>query len=168
MRYVHSRDVIHRDLKPSNILLDDSHEICIGDFGSSTLATLDATRTSERGTLAYMAPEQQGIEYTSKVDVYSFGLILYEVVTGEKVFPPTLGPFGICAAAREGRRPPIPDWVPTWVRMLIEESWSLDPEERPSFEDIFYEFRRHRFVLYPAGGVNVEAVRDYVCRIGPQ
>jgi hypothetical protein len=165
MRYVHSQDVIHRDLKPSNILLDCNQEIRIGDFGSSTLSTLDATQTRECGTLSYMAPEQRGDDYTNKVDVYSFGLIFYEILTGVKVFPSDLGIFGICEAARSGQRPDMPSWIAKWVGDLIAACWSVDPDVRPSFGDIADELKRHKFVVHQVADIRIDDISAYVRRI---
>jgi serine/threonine protein kinase len=165
MRYIHSQHVIHRDLKPSNIFLDARHEVRIGDFGSGTLSTLDATQTRERGTLCYMAPEQRSDDYTNKVDVYSFGLIFYEILTGVKVFPSSLGVFATCEAARSGRRPAIPGWITNWVHDLIEACWSVDPDVRPSFADIADELKRHQFIVHHMADVRIDDISEYVCRI---
>jgi serine/threonine protein kinase len=165
MRYIHSQHVIHRDLKPSNILLDDSHEIRIGDFGSGTFSTLDATQTLGHGTLSYMAPEQRGDGYTNKVDVYSFGLIFYEILTGGKVFPSSLGAFAICEAARSGQRPSMPSWIAKWVCDLIKACWSVDPDVRPSFAEIADELKRHEFVVHQMVDVRIDDISEYVCRI---
>jgi serine/threonine protein kinase len=80
MRYIHSKDIIHPDLKPANIFIDDDHRIRIGDFGSSRLFKAGVTMTNA-GAPLYMAPEMDGGHYDEKVDVYSFGLIMYEIVT---------------------------------------------------------------------------------------
>ena len=82
---VHERGVLHRDLKPANIMLDEHGEVRITDFGIAALASEDRREMS--GTPAYMSPEQlEGNELTSKSDIYSLGLVLYEVFTGKKAF----------------------------------------------------------------------------------
>lgn len=82
---VHERGVLHRDLKPANIMLDEHGEVRITDFGIAALANEDHREMS--GTPAYMSPEQlDGRELTPKSDIYSLGLVLYEVFTGKKAF----------------------------------------------------------------------------------
>jgi serine/threonine-protein kinase len=82
---VHERGVLHRDLKPANIMLDEHGDVRITDFGIAALASEDRREIS--GTPAYMSPEQlEGHELTVKSDIYSLGLVLYEVFTGKKAF----------------------------------------------------------------------------------
>src|ERR1044072_3825574 len=82
---VHERGVLHRDLKPANIMLDEHGEVRITDFGIAALANEEHREMS--GTPAYMSPEQlEGRELTTKSDIYSLGLVLYEVFTGKKAF----------------------------------------------------------------------------------
>ena len=83
----HERGVIHRDLKPANVMLDGAGKIRITDFGLAGLAASIQTEEARAGTPAYMAPEQlAGREVTTKSDIYSLGLILYEILTGKRAF----------------------------------------------------------------------------------
>lgn len=82
---VHDRGVLHRDLKPANIMLDEHGEVRITDFGIAALEVDQQEAMS--GTPAYMSPEQlEGQELTAKSDIYSLGLVLYELFTGKKAF----------------------------------------------------------------------------------
>jgi hypothetical protein len=81
MAYLHARQVIHRDLKPSNVLLTRDHRAKISDFGMS-VANRGQELTAETGTYRYMAPEVIRHEsYSSNADVYSFGILLWQLIT---------------------------------------------------------------------------------------
>ena len=83
----HERGVIHRDLKPANLMLDGSGKIRITDFGLASIAANLEDADARAGTPAYMAPEQlEGKQVTAKSDLYSLGLVLYEILTGKRVF----------------------------------------------------------------------------------
>ena len=83
----HERGVIHRDLKPANVMLDGAGKIRISDFGLAAVAAGIEGADVRAGTPAYMAPEQlAGKEVTARSDIYSLGLILYEILTGKRAF----------------------------------------------------------------------------------
>lgn len=90
--YAHGQGVVHRDIKPSNVLIDPAGKPHIMDFGLARRDTGDATLTSEGrvvGTPAYMSPEQargESHEVDARSDLYSLGVILYELLTGERPF----------------------------------------------------------------------------------
>jgi serine/threonine protein kinase len=148
MTYIHSRGFIHRDLKPENIFIDGRYRIRIGDFGSSRLFDAGVTMTSV-GTPLYMAPEAGDSHYDCKVDVYSFGLIMYEIVTNDPIFSGTSGnKLKLLTQLQSGWRPDLGNVTPL-SRSIIESSWSMIANERPSFEGIWRE-------LY-IGGFNIIA-----------
>ncbi|MGC2814650.1 MAG: serine/threonine-protein kinase [Candidatus Acidiferrum sp.] len=83
----HERGVVHRDLKPANVMLDGAGKIRITDFGLAGIAASIQGADIRAGTPAYMAPEQlAGREVTPRSDIYSLGLILYEILTGKRAF----------------------------------------------------------------------------------
>src|SRR5258707_14179837 len=83
----HERGVIHRDLKPANVMLDGAGQIRITDFGLAGIAASIKGADVRAGTPAYMSPEQlAGRDVSTKSDIYSLGLILYEILTGKRAF----------------------------------------------------------------------------------
>src|SRR5215475_5013277 len=83
----HDRGVIHRDLKPQNIMINKRGEVLIMDFGLAAVAQELNGTEAHSGTPAYMAPEQlKGTSVTASSDIYSLGLVLYELFTGRKPF----------------------------------------------------------------------------------
>jgi len=89
LEYAHQRNVVHRDVKPANILLAHDDTVKITDFGTAKIVQMGTTQTGTiAGTPSYMSPEQiKGRPIDGRADVFSLGVILYELVTGEKPFP---------------------------------------------------------------------------------
>jgi serine/threonine protein kinase len=110
-----------------------------------------------------MAPEmyEEG-DYDFKVDVFSFGLILYEIFTNKAVFGGDLSPPQIMNRALTGKRPRVPDNISGFARTLIESCWSTEPQSRPSFCDILDTLRQHDYKI--TRDVNSSAVRMDVKR----
>lgn len=131
---VHERGVLHRDLKPANIMLDDHGDVRITDFGIAALANEDRPEIS--GTPAYMSPEQlEGHELTAKSDLYSLGLVLYEVFTGKKAFEASSLP-ELLRLRRSDSTPTSPaEHVPELdplVERVIFRCLERDPAKRPA------------------------------------
>jgi predicted Ser/Thr protein kinase len=84
---VHERGILHRDLKPANIMVDEHGNVRVTDFGIAALAEEVRGGEAMAGTPAYMSPEQfEGGELTVKSDIYSLGVVIYEIFTGRKAF----------------------------------------------------------------------------------
>jgi serine/threonine protein kinase len=161
MRFIHSRRIIHRDLKPSNILMDGDGHVWISDFGTSRSEDNDWTPTGEVGTFRYSAPElwaEDGI-YTNKCDVFSFGLILYEVLVGEAVFPPSEPLMFVLKRLRARDLPKIPAKRGRVMQELIPKCWDRDPNARPSFETIFQLIEDRKFEIIP--GANAKIIEEF-------
>ena len=142
MKYLHDKEIIHRDLKTQNVLLDEDNVPIICDFGSSRIENA-GVMTSSFGTPNYMAPEFiQGEEYTLSADVYSYGLILWEMLTESVPFSGMEHAQVIYRVIVMHLRPPIPEDVPDNFRKLIEYCWSSEKEERPPFSQIVTYFEK--------------------------
>ena len=87
-RFAHRRGVIHRDFKPQNVIVDDEGRAKVTDFGIARAGASDMTQTgSIMGTAQYLSPEQaQGHAVNARSDLYSIGIILYELLTGKVPF----------------------------------------------------------------------------------
>jgi serine/threonine protein kinase len=164
MRFIHSRGIIHRDLKPRNILLNSEYHALIGDFGTSCCERLDHTPTPDAGTLYYAAPEMfEEVAQTTKLDVFSFGLVLYEILVGYPVFSHDQTPFEILWKITRGNMPNIPDKVLPSMKSLIKRCWALKPDDRPTFEDIFQDLKSNNFEI--VAGADIWIVRGYVAGV---
>jgi serine/threonine protein kinase len=161
MQFIHSQNLIHRDLKPSNIFLDEGGFARIGDFGNSRLGDLDFTLTKGVGSPFYMAPETfDEDDYTVRVDVYSFALILYELLVGEPVFPPAIALGTLMDKIMNGIRPELPESMNATAKNIIETGWAVDPKVRYSFDEIWSRLARINFRL--TSNVNSSKVLEFV------
>lgn len=145
MMYLHEHKIIHRDLKPGNILLDEDFHPHITDFGLSKLSESSSSisQSQQCGTIAYMAPEViEGNKYSGKADVYSFGILMYEVITDLTPYPElnkgkiTVFKFTNMIINND-HRPSFKFPIKKSIKKLIERCWSKNPSDRPTFEDIF-------------------------------
>lgn len=141
MAYLHSQKMIHRDLKTQNVLLDERKYPIICDFGSSR--EKDILMTGTIGTPNYMAPEFLKTEpYDEKVDVYAFGMILWELLTHEVPFFGLDSTQIIYHVVVLHSQPDIPEDAPHRLQETIKACLSINPTERPSFEELKKAFER--------------------------
>lgn len=137
MEYLHLQGVVHRDLKSENLVLTDDLHVKLTDFGVGCLETECDLRSADTGTFRWMAPEMISHQhYSKKVDVYSFGVILWELVTGEVPFHDMIPAQVAFAVVHKNARPSIPDDCPLPLRHLKEHCWNANPDRRPNFYQI--------------------------------
>lgn len=146
MTHLHSCGIIHGDLKPENVLLQgcDPSPVGIeftckvGDFGLSRRTSIHSSQidTFSCGTVTHMAPEvlRDNI-LTYSADTFSFGVLLWELMTGKKPFVGQ-SQSGTILSIVEGRRPIIPAYFPPWYAQLVEDCWHQNRHARPKFADI--------------------------------
>jgi Protein kinase domain len=130
----HAKGVLHRDLKPANIMLDGRGQVVITDFGLAGLADQIQGAEVRSGTPAYMAPEQlAGKEVSTRSDIYSLGLVLYEIFTGKRAFSEKLGEKSRPGADRVLSRPSsvVKDLNPVIERVILR-CIETEPSARPA------------------------------------
>ncbi|KAK3126908.1 hypothetical protein QOZ80_7AG0565000 [Eleusine coracana subsp. coracana] len=143
LEYLHSKNIVHFDLKCDNLLVnlkDQSRPICkVGDFGLSKIKRNTLVSGGVRGTLPWMAPELlngSSNKVSEKVDVFSFGIVLWEILTGEEPYANMHYGAIIGGIVNNTLRPSVPaSCDPEW-RRLMEQCWAPDPAQRPAFTEI--------------------------------
>ncbi|KAJ8020060.1 Mitogen-activated protein kinase kinase kinase 13-B [Holothuria leucospilota] len=137
MDYLHSRKIIHRDLKSPNVLVSTNDLLKISDFGTSKEWNEKSTKMSFAGTVAWMAPEVIRNELCSeKVDVWSFGVVLWELLTGEMPYKDVDSSAIIWGVGSNSLQLPIPSTCPEGFKILMIQCWSAKTKNRPNFRQI--------------------------------
>lgn len=137
--YLHSQGIMHRDIKSANVLLDHNQRAKWTDFGISRIVDeQQKTLTKGQGTISWMAPEiiRGETHYTMKADVYSFGILLWEIVARQQPFKELVNQFQIYEHILSGMRPTLPATTPTLLAEIIQWCWQSEAEARPSMEQI--------------------------------
>jgi serine/threonine protein kinase len=166
MDYLYRRRVLHRDLKSKNILVKCKEvdaefiHVKVADFGLSKTKEKSITwhhPTWNQGTTRWMAPELIDLKrqpkagkndnvydgssnYPFQSDVFSFGMVCFEILTGDTPFANDL-PNVVSDRILKGERPTLPPGCPSCLARLIKMCWRTKPEERPSFAEICRELR---------------------------
>lgn len=137
MQYLHSHKIIHRDLKSPNILIGEHEVIKISDFGTSREWNEISIKMSFAGTVAWMAPEVIRNEpCNEKVDIWSYGVVLWELLTGEVPYKNVDSSQIIFGVGNNSLYLHIPRTCPEGFKLLIKQCWSAKPRNRPSFKII--------------------------------
>uniref|UniRef100_A0A3B3CJ39 Mitogen-activated protein kinase kinase kinase 12 n=1 Tax=Oryzias melastigma TaxID=30732 RepID=A0A3B3CJ39_ORYME len=137
MNYLHLHKIIHRDLKSPNMLITYDDAVKISDFGTSKELSDKSTKMSFAGTVAWMAPEVIRNEPVSeKVDIWSFGVVLWEMLTGEVPYKDVDSSAIIWGVGNNSLQLPVPDSCPDSFKLLLRQCWNCKPRNRPSFRQI--------------------------------
>jgi serine/threonine protein kinase len=134
LEFAHQRLVVHRDIKPANLMLTQDDQLKITDFGTAKILQMGATQTSTViGTPSYMSPEQiKGNPVDGRSDIFALGVILYELVTGQKPFPGDNVTTVIYRVVNEEPIPPrqIDASIHPGLAAAITRALAKDPDER--------------------------------------
>lgn len=151
MNYLHSHKIIHRDLKSPNVLIGRNDVVKISDFGTHRTWNEKSTKMSFAGTVAWMAPEVIRNELCSeKVDIWSFGVVLWELLTGEIPYKEVDSSAIIWGVGRNSLHLPIPSTCPEGFKLLMRQCWSSKSRNRPSFRQVLMhlEIAAHELLNY--------------------
>lgn len=144
MAYLEANKVVHRDLAARNILISTDYIAKVCDFGLASKETLSDSYLSSgagcRIPIRWTAPEalRHG-EFTSKSDMWSFGILLYEIYTFGRSPYPKIPLAGVVKYVEEGNRMDCPEGCPKNIYNIMLRSWSSNAKDRPSFEEILKE-----------------------------
>ncbi|XP_042436141.1 serine/threonine/tyrosine-protein kinase HT1-like [Zingiber officinale] len=137
MSYLHFQGIIHRDLKSENIFVGDDLSVKVADFGISCLESQCSSGKGFTSTYRWMAPEMiKEKSHTRKVDVYSFGIVLWELLTALVPFNDMTPEQAAYAVAHKNARPPLPASCPLAFSHLTNRCWARNPDRRPQFDEI--------------------------------
>lgn len=147
--HMHSNNILYRDLKSNNVLEDNNYYPKLADFGmSKKIIDQNQENTIDTGTPLYMAPEliQRSGKYTTAIDVYSFSIIVYELLTNEVPFGniKNLNLKYLYSLVTKGKRPVFKREIPKCYKDLITKCWSQKPDDRPTFSEIVEQLKNNR------------------------
>jgi serine/threonine protein kinase len=158
LKYLHDHGIVHRELKPSDLIVLEDGSLRIIDYTTNFLEKQKYVRVSQVGGPSYVAPELYDDDHSEKkvcdpkTDVFSFGLILYELLTSQKVFSSNMSAAVIMRLAMSSRptdRPKLPDHIHSVLQELITRSWIPTAQKRPTMENLWKSMKAVKFKLFP-------------------
>ncbi|KAI4809855.1 hypothetical protein KUCAC02_018713 [Chaenocephalus aceratus] len=137
MAYIEDKKYIHRDLRAANVLVSESLLCKIADFGLARVIEDDeySAREGAKFPIKWTAPEAINYgSFTIKSDIWSFGVLLYEIITYGKCPYPGMTKAEVISSVQRGYRMPQPDSCPDELYAIMTSCWKHKPEDRPTFE----------------------------------
>lgn len=155
MAYLHKNNIIHQNLKSTNILMDDLLLPKISD-----ISLCSNSNSMQKNSIAFIAPGiLNGSNYSESSDIFSFGLIMYQIVTNERPYKNLKNSY-IAQKVKNGERPLFHVPVLKSYQNLIKKCWSQDPNKRPSFDQIVRELQKDAGFITDA--VNSDDFKNYI------
>ena len=145
MLHLHSNSVVHCNLKSANVLLSFGLLAKVYDFSCAHTLTKTTIKIEQVGTHWWMAPEilkDMKPTITKTCDVFSYGMILYEIFAKKIPYDDLPSNASVGMAVLMGKRPPIPATIPPFLQSILEACWKEDLNQRPSFEAIVVAIQR--------------------------
>ncbi len=152
VEYLHQHEYIHRDIKSGNVLLMENLSAKICDFGSAKLTKNASFQSFPTGTHQWKSPEAtRGEEVSSSWDVYSYGILVWELVTHKIPFSHLNlripeEEYVLQMKISNGERPRIPDSCDPKLASLLRRCWAEDPGSRPTFTEILTDLERSKYM----------------------
>ncbi|RHZ80068.1 hypothetical protein Glove_139g31 [Diversispora epigaea] len=154
LRHIHKLDIVHQDFHPGNILSSNFKKFMwMSDFGLSKLIGENPNNPGKKnivGVLPYIAPEvlSGDEEYTKAADVYSFGIIAYEMITGFPPYPDIPHDEDLAINICNGLRPKIPFHTPKLITRMIMRCWDARITHRPTYNELYDELGKYYYDFY--------------------
>lgn len=145
LHYLHMQGVLHRNLKSANVLINSTWRAKLTDFGLSKIQSASIMTINKRSqAIQWMAPEsiERYPVYTEKSDIYSYGVILWEIMTEKQPYK-GMTEEEVVNSIKQGEREEIPQTVPNVYAEIIRNCWLKNPNERPSLIEIIREIERY-------------------------
>ncbi len=163
--FAHQHNVVHRDIKPANLMLTADDSVKITDFGTAKILQFGTAQTSHvMGTPSYMSPEQvKGKPVDGRSDIFSLGVILYELMTGEKPFPGQNITTVIYKIINEDPIPPrsLDSSIHPGLSAVITRALSKDPDTRfQSCHELLEALKNYREMVSPEATVRMAPVKE--------
>src|SRR5215510_2555316 len=152
LQFAHERSIVHRDIKPANLMLTADDTVKITDFGTAKILQFGTVQQTAHvmGTPSYMSPEQvKGRAVDGRTDIFSLGVMLYEMITGEKPFPGESITTVIYKIVNEEPVPPrtIDPTIHPGISAAVMKALAKDPQERyHSCRELLEDLRNYRNV----------------------
>ena len=164
LQFAHERNVVHRDIRPANLMLTADDIVKITDFGTAKILQFGSTQQTSHvmGTPSYMSPEQvKGRAVDGRSDIFSLGVMLYEMITGEKPFPGQNITTVIYKIVNEDPVPPrqIDPSIHPGISAVVMKALAKEPEQRyQSCREMLEELRNYRAQGISGGNPNATLV----------